>query len=407
MNHTFTRVVSLIMGALILVYIGFQAYRAYYKPYPTETANTYTQPETLDAEVFAVRKEQYVFSSNQGYLLDRTEDGGKVSKDGVLALAFPSQENVTDYLRLEEIQKEINSLNSLTLMKNASGLLDLDFINRDINAAVNEAETVIESGDLKSLSYYESELLKQLNKHQLVTGQLHSFEDKLSTLRDEQQQILQKPEITKTEILSPLSGYFISRVDGYEETVDYDTVRDLQYDQVAAYIASGPAAVPPDCIGKVVSEFDWYLICNVDLKRMPSLSTGTVLSINLPLSGVDALPVTVERFYSSDMQKGTLILSCNLMNERLSNLRKETGQIVLKQHNGLRIGKSAIRMVDGVQGAYVLTGNKVSFKTVKILYEGDEDDYVIVELNNDRNSIKLYDNVIMRGKDLYDGKIMR
>ena len=70
-----------------------------------------------------------------------------------------------------------------------------------------------------------------------------------------------------------------------------------------------------------------------------------------------------------------------------------------------------MRVVDGVQGVYVLTGNIVTFKRLDVIYTGD--DYVIskkiydtVKDDNNIPYVKLYDEVIVEGKDLSDGKII-
>ena len=63
-------------------------------------------------------------------------------------------------------------------------------------------------------------------------------------------------------------------------------------------------------------------------------------------------------------------------------------------------------MVDSVRGVYVVSGMQMNFVPVKIIYFGE--DFLICEkeTDNDRRVLKLYDNVIVKGKNLYDGKII-
>ena len=63
-----------------------------------------------------------------------------------------------------------------------------------------------------------------------------------------------------------------------------------------------------------------------------------------------------------------------------------------------------------VQGVYVLYGSEVQFKQISILYA--EDDYVICDAAPDKDelfngeTVSLYDKVILKGDDLYDGKVI-
>ena len=62
-----------------------------------------------------------------------------------------------------------------------------------------------------------------------------------------------------------------------------------------------------------------------------------------------------------------------------------------------------------VQGVYVIYGNKLVFEEINIIYS--EKDFVICDTSLDGlktgSTIKLYDEVVVQGKELYDGKAVR
>ena len=79
--------------------------------------------------------------------------------------------------------------------------------------------------------------------------------------------------------------------------------------------------------------------------------------------------------------------------------------VVKKEYSGLKIPKSALRVVDSKRGVYVLTGMQVKFVEVNIIYSADN--YMLCEKQtDDEKSLRLYDDVIVKGKNLYDGKIV-
>ena len=93
------------------------------------------------------------------------------------------------------------------------------------------------------------------------------------------------------------------------------------------------------------------------------------------------------------------------MNSELASMRSGPMTVVKKQYSGLKVSRKALRVVDSVRGVYVLTGMQVKFVPVEILYSNDE--YIICEKQNETDgALKLYDMVVVKGKNLYDGKIV-
>ena len=94
------------------------------------------------------------------------------------------------------------------------------------------------------------------------------------------------------------------------------------------------------------------------------------------------------------------------MDSDLANLRKEKAQLAFNEYKGLKISPTAIRVNDkGEKGVYVKTGNIIRFKKANVLYSSS--DVIIAE--NKRGAqgyVKLYDDIVVEGTDLYDGKII-
>ena len=79
--------------------------------------------------------------------------------------------------------------------------------------------------------------------------------------------------------------------------------------------------------------------------------------------------------------------------------------MVKKEYDGLKVSKNALRVVDSKRGVYVLTGMQVKFVEVNVLFSNDS--YMICEKQSaDDSVLRLYDEVIVKGKNLYDGKII-
>ena len=93
------------------------------------------------------------------------------------------------------------------------------------------------------------------------------------------------------------------------------------------------------------------------------------------------------------------------MNENLAGFRIEDIEIITDEYTGFKVPNSAIRTVDGEKGVYIIRGNLMGFRKVHILYSTDKFSLV----DNPENSsdfIRLYDNVVTEGVELYDNKLI-
>ena len=91
--------------------------------------------------------------------------------------------------------------------------------------------------------------------------------------------------------------------------------------------------------------------------------------------------------------------------------------VVKNTYSGLRVSSKALRFKstgneapDGtldsssVTGVYVVTGMTARFVPVNIVYSNEG--YAICEASKEDGSLKLYDEIIVKGKNIYDGKII-
>ena len=84
--------------------------------------------------------------------------------------------------------------------------------------------------------------------------------------------------------------------------------------------------------------------------------------------------------------------------------------IVRTSYTGYRVPVSAVRIVEDHQGVYVLDGDIVRFRQIDALAQING--YVICAEQNPQSDpdygkkLGLYDQVITKGKNLYDGKII-
>ena len=94
------------------------------------------------------------------------------------------------------------------------------------------------------------------------------------------------------------------------------------------------------------------------------------------------------------------------MNGQFATVRSAPLTIVTEEYEGIKINNKSIHYSDGVPGVYVIQGSIVKFKPIEIVYRTES--YTLCKKSEDGNneSIVLYDEVIEKGKNLYDGKLI-
>ena len=94
------------------------------------------------------------------------------------------------------------------------------------------------------------------------------------------------------------------------------------------------------------------------------------------------------------------------MNEELSNLRKVSGKIVIRDYTGIKIRKDAVRFNDKNQpGVYIKEGNLIKFNRIEEIYS--DDNFVVAENKAGAAGwLAQYDEIVVSGKELTDGKVI-
>lgn len=395
-----------LISLLLIIYIVYQAYMIIYDPVGTETAYEYTYTDTIDTEVFVARSESYIVNRQKGTIVSAVENGSRVSKGEEVAHIFPETEAADTYLKLRELDEQIERYSRLATQSD-NYVFNVRDLERYIDEEAIDLVKLVSERNFSALDDDVNELRNRIVTKQISTGSKVDFESKLASLKS-QRESLEKLSTQHRNVIASESGYYIGGTDGLESVVDCTEIKKITTDDIRAALEAKPSPVPSGAIGRIVTEFNWYFLCVVEGKQAAGLSVGKEITVNLPYSAVNSVKATV---YAMNENRETgemaLVISCNLMNPGVASLRHETAEIVIASHTGLKIPSSALRVNDdGDKGVYVLSGNIAKFRKVNVVYS--EEDFVLSKTEEGQEGyVRLYDNIITEGKDLYDGKIVK
>lgn len=387
---------------LIAVFAVHQAVSSLYKPVKTETAVFSDMSDGLNITGVIIRNETLVSAGDSGVLHFIIGDGNRVAKDGVIANIYDSESASIILERIDSVNGKIADIEEMLSLNNLEAA-DLDMINARVSKNLNNLIICGGNGNYDSFSDKSDELLSAYNRRQAAMGETADFSAQLSALKAEKDQLTASLPAAKGTLGAEKSGYFVSKADGYETVLTCENPESITPEYLNGIKAE---AVGENTVGKIVSDYEWYIAAEVSVNESLNFKEGDALTIYTSVKSYPKLPVTVKKINISESSGGAVVLfACNDMNSELASMRTGPMTVVKKEYSGLKVPTSARRVVDSKLGVYVLTGMQVKFVEVKVLFT--DGDYMICEKQtSDGNVLRLYDEVIVKGKNLYDGKII-
>lgn len=419
------KIIYALLIVLVVAYIAMNLYIRQSDKVSTVYATADTAYKTVEADCFIVRDEvrgtkksnsALIKNSKDGVYVPYIEDGARVASGDTIALFFSSQSDAKAYKEKQELEEKLERYEQLRDQSLLS-YIDVDRLDLTIKNEFNGILTSIEKNDFSDMDEKLDTLKYNISSRQIATGENVNFDEQINSIK-EQIKSLSGSGLNYTKIKAKYPGCFISNVDGYETTVSYSKVEEMSVDDIDKAINSDPAKVKSSVIGKTVGEYNWYAVCNLPYSSIESLKIGSQVKVSFDDTNVTDIKMTVVSISTQGSEKVGVVLKSGLMNSDIANLRKEKIIVKLDEYEGLKIPKNAVRNVertvtdeDGkettqdVMGVYILYGQVVRFRAVNAIYS--DEDYIIAENDTEnKSSVSLYDMIITKGRELYDGKIV-
>lgn len=436
------------LAVFMIAYLVFYAIDANYSPVKTETAVMKTVEKSISTKVFIVRDEEYLSSSASGTIVPLIEDGQRVAEGQDIGAVFSNDKEAEKYVELAKLNEELDRFEDIS-QAGSVNIRDITSYNAQTDEEFLKFVSAISDEDYELSSEYAYSLRDRETSRQISLGYDVDTSDVLDSLNSRISAInVSPPEYLQADN----TGYYINRTDGYEKTINYSDVNGLMPSDIEKALKSKPDESKISNVGKLVNNFNWYVVAKVERNDITDLTIGRSIKIRFLDSSSGDIKATVSAINSDSSGYVALILKCNTINPDNSQLRIENAEIILKTISGYKIPKQALRTLDGVNGVYIKRGNLVNFRRITTRYTAE--DYVIVDTyeaeqaryENDideieeenriyvnqiaerrteepdwiiekesinsrakaleKSYIKLYDEVIIEGNGLYDNKIV-
>ena len=390
MKSLTTKILAGVLCVLLFAVVGSQLYYRINDKHKTEEAVLCEINDNLSFKGVIVRDEKVIKNDTEGVLDYRYTDGSKISVGSTIANVYKSQDDIAAQNQIEKLK------NSISMLERAQNPGTINYVQPDtlktkIDNEYNDMLTNSLKKDYASLSKTKNDLSVVLNIYNIITGSVKNYSDQIKSMKSEVSKLNKSTKPIK-QIKSSNTGYFVSYADGYESKLKTNNINKLTEKDITDIINSKPQ-YQDNVVGKMFSNYSCKIVGIVNNDKR--ISEGS--SLNLMLSSSKSkYNVTVDSIKpAKDNNKSIVVFSCDRLDESLVDSRVQSAKIVFDEYEGLKIPRKAIRFKNKDKGVYVLLGNDITFKKIDVIYENEDDDFVISKNTSNEEYVLLYDQILM------------
>ena len=403
MNRKVLTAASFCLSAFLIVYVVFQLVSFSGTDYVTQTVYSQTVDEQINMDGFIVREETVIPLTASGYLSANYSVGTKVSLGADLGKVYPNRDAAGNRYTIRQLQLKANALSDAKAAADTTDVIKPEDLNQSIRQSVFRLIASRDSGDFSGVEQYKEEIIRYAGQREMVLYPETDYSAQIEELNQQIQTLEALGENSLTSVISTASGYFVDHIDGYEETLSSIDLSSLTISKAKEMISAYTSYQADTSAVKIVTSHKWRYITVLSGSDAEQLRSGS--SVSLRFSHVSSdVTMTVEKLTRNEETGEYLaVFLGENINEELLSIRFCSATIVVASYTGLKIPKEALRFEEGVRGVYVVVMDKMYFRKIEEIYEAE--DYFIAKINeDDADSLRLYDTIIVQGKNLYDQK---
>lgn len=405
------RAIMLLLFLGAAAYFAVYAYHIFFGGYETATVYNYTGQSTLPAEGYLVREETVL--SDGGSLEEIVvAEGENVALGDVVARVYRSENALEQHRRLEALETELERLEYIRSRGTEES--DAMRLNGEIVTAMTDLKASAARQDFTNLDDRVESLQDLIFRRDFTYSTSSTLSQQIDAVEEQIAELRSATESAVSTVYSPAAGIFSGLVDGYESCLTIDALTDLT-PAALRELAGNQTEVSGQELGKVITSFRWYYAAVMSQDVTKHLSSGDTATVNFEGS-TGAQKMTVQSISAADENgKVAVVFVSNRNLSSTTLLREQNVDVAYGTYEGLRIPARALRadQQTGQLGVYRISGAQAQWVPVELIFTGS--DYYLVRSVTEENMSQLQeaerlkpgDEVLVRGKNIYDGKVIK
>lgn len=396
-KKTGIRIAALVLIVAVVIYAIFQLISLFSRDVEIARLRWYTTEDKTESMAMFFRDETVVSAAAGSYDY-AVDDGARVAIGDKIATVYSSGDDTGFADQLAKLEAQ---LDSLTEIYESGNLFDYDVsrLDEQINDVIYDILQDTDFGNAREAQPLVHELAKLMNKRSILDGNAQVTIDQITTLRQQIAQLESSSNVIST-VYSSESGFFTSQYDGFEGSAPLSAAADLSVNSLNAYLSKDESvSVPSNYVGTVINGFEWK--CAFLVSADQGIQAGNYIRLRFPEYSDDSMRVVVSDVSEAqDGQVAVVVSSTHDIGLHVGD-HKQPVEIISSRYSGYYVNKNAVKFEDGVTGVYIVKGKVLSFQSVTVVYSGE--DYALITGSDIGES----DDVVIAGRDLYDGKVIK
>ena len=406
-------VAAALLSLCLVFYLGFHLWRTFTREVEIQPVSETTVEKTVSADGYIFRSEQPLLlsegaSTAGNILLPMAADGKRFAK-GAEAARLYTGTSADVQARVSEIDQQIALLQECAA-GDVQGMKDSQSLDEEIDSILSQIRASGDSGCTADIGIQRATFLESVNKRLVLSGLDVDFTDEIAALQAERTSLVSGLGACLESVVTPVSGYYYASLDGYESvfTADFLTDSALTYSALTEKLRAQPVE-ESRAAGKIVTDSLWFLVCTLDREYLETYENADSCTVYFSAGEEYRLDMEIYSILEGG-DRFAIILSTWEMPSGFDFSRTQTVQLRTAEYTGFQIPVSAVRVVDGITGVYVLDGSTVAFRPISTLVVSGG--YYIAETDPQQDPpdgyqwLAQHENLITEGRALYDGKVL-
>ncbi len=408
------KVGSFLIIMFLLVYVPSLIHWVYGREINTDVIKIGTLEESVNSEAFFIRDEEVLKSSFEGTCIPEAEEGDKVPASfGVATVVGESSENLLTALK----EKDIEIIKAQQEKNKNQKIFSSDIIKieSEIDTKIREMVKLSGSNNIPESEEIRLQINSLIQKKASINGDTGSADAHMNSLKQEKDALQAQIRASTNVIRSKSPGVISYVVDGYEEILSRDFIKELTpgflegiKTQYSVNNINGKRLEAEKPFAKIIKDIEFHMVAALEPDEAAIFKQGDTVSVRM-----NEINRTVKGKieYISGNKAGKHITAVKVsegMSETAA-LRKTNIDIISRYYEGYKVPLSSLRDADysSMSASIVLVrANCATIKPVKIVGRNDEFAIITDMEEKGKNNMGLYDVYVCKPGNIQEGQVI-
>ncbi len=377
-----------------------------------------TLENIIEAKGIVVKDEKVYTSTVDGNITFHQEEGAKVNQGLLIEDINSSSKSSEINLQLSQIEEAINKKTEKSDVNDEISVTNAT--TKENNYEIQDIQNSIINKDYENM--YET--VSNINENKNLENPYLDYT--LTQLNNMKNNLTKSLNTNKVPCYSQRAGVLSYKIDGLENVYTFDNIYNMMPSDTVLneYTVTDMKQISSiksgDSLYKIIRNFNYYMAVTLSNDFAKLFEEKKYIKVRVVYEGSsNEIWGYIEKInYGSD--QSTLILYFDDFFNVIYDKRYVDLQLITDIHEGLKIETKSLVEKDGIKGVYVKdASNIVKFMPVEILGE-DENTIVVsegsyvsekqrntIDINDKKyETIKIYDNIILRPDKVAEGQIV-